>query len=112
MKKTARRPKRRKPAQLKFVLPRWKMLSPAVWKTDLGDDLPEVVILMLSDEEFKKFHASTKAAKRYIDKRGFLKRKLIKVVFVNRVPNGNGGDWIVIIGHTVWSTAGVLAYQT
>lgn len=112
MKKTARRPKRaRKPVRAKFPAPRWKMLSGAVWKTDLGGDLPEVVILVLSDDEFRKFHASTGAAKRYIDKRGFLKRKLIKVVFVNQAPSSNGGDWTVMISHTVWSTAAVIAYQ-
>lgn len=105
----------RKPAKKKmrplFSTPRWRKLPKGVWKTDLGGKKPEVVVLVLSNEEFREFHASTKVAKSYIDRRGLLKRKLIKVVFVNQAPNGSGGDWIVLIAHTYYSTAGVLAYQ-
>ncbi|MFI5073277.1 MAG: hypothetical protein WBE21_00235 [Candidatus Acidiferrales bacterium] len=112
MKKRGKRPKRGlKPMRAKFSTPRWKMLSRRVWKTDLGGDLPEVVILVLSNEEFRKFHASTAAAKRYIDDHHFLKRKLIKVVFVNRSSNDNGTLWLVVISHTIESTAAVIAYQ-
>ena len=95
----------------RFRIPRWRKLSARAWKTDLGGDLPEVVILVLSDEEFRKFHASTKAAKSYIDKRHLLKRKLIKVVFANESPSGDGGEWFVIISHTIQSTAAVVAFQ-
>lgn len=107
---------KRKPTKKKvrplFPTPRWRKRAKGVWKTDLGGRRPEVLILVLSNEEFRKFHASTKAAMLYIDRRHFLKRKLIKVVFANHAPNGKGGDWIVIIGHTDYSTAAVLAYQT
>ncbi|HEV2223151.1 MAG TPA: hypothetical protein VGR84_09125 [Candidatus Acidoferrales bacterium] len=112
MKKRGKRPKpARKSMHAQFAIPRWKMLSRRLWKTDLGGDLPEVVILILSNEEFRKFHASTAAAKRYIDDHHFLKRKLIKVVFVNRSPNDDGTQWLVVISHTIESTAAVLAYQ-
>ncbi|MHB8525214.1 MAG: hypothetical protein ACYDD2_03545 [Candidatus Acidiferrales bacterium] len=111
MKKTAkaRRPARK--TMQPFAAPRWRKLPNGVWKTDLGGKRPEVVILVLSNEEFRKFHASTTAAKRYIDRRHFLKRKLIKVVFANHAKNGDGGNWIVMISHTDYSTAAVLAYQ-
>ena len=95
----------------KVPKPHWRKLSASAWKTDLGGHLPEVVILALSNEEFRKFHASTKTAKSYIDSRGFLKRKLIKLVFVNMVPTDNGSSWLVVISHTYESTAAVLAYQ-
>jgi len=106
---------KRKPTEKKvrplFPTPRWRKRAKGVWKTDLGGKLPEVVILVLSNEEFRKFHASTKAAMRYIDRRHFLKRKLIKVVFANQYSNGSG-DWILIISHTDYSTAAVVAYQS
>lgn len=112
MKKTAKRPKpAQKPRKANFPTPRWRKRAKGVWKTDLGGKLPEVVILVLSNEEYRKFHASTGVAKAYIDRRHFLKKKLKKVVFVNQAPNSSGGDWIIIIDHTEWSTAGVLAYQ-
>ncbi|HVA17687.1 MAG TPA: hypothetical protein VMV59_08245 [Candidatus Dormibacteraeota bacterium] len=101
----------REEARLHLKAPHWRKLRKGVWKTDLGGDRPEVVILILSNAEFSKFHASTKAAKGYIDKHHFLKRKLIKVVFANQSPRDNGGDWTVIISHTIQSTAGVIAYQ-
>jgi len=106
----------RKPAKKKvrplFPTPRWRKRAKGVWKTDLGGRRPEVVILVLSNEEFREFHASTKAAMRYIDRRHFLKRKLIKVVFANHVASGSGGDWITIISHTDYSTAAVVSYQS
>lgn len=112
MEKTAKRPKRaQKPTQAKFPAPRWRKRAKGVWKTDLGGKLPEVVILVLSNKEFRKFHASTAAAKRYIDRHHFLKKELKKVVFANQMPNDDGGDWIIIIGHTDYSTGAVLAYQ-
>ncbi|MGH9864797.1 MAG: hypothetical protein ACRD4H_05210 [Candidatus Acidiferrales bacterium] len=111
MKKTPRRSKPARKVTPLFPTPRWRKLPKGVWKTDLGGKRPEVVILVLSNEEFRKFHASTRAAMSYIDKRRFLKRKLIKVVFANYAPNGNGGDWIVLIAHTDYSTAAVVSYQ-
>ena len=112
MKKTAKQPKpAQKPRKAKFPTPRWRKRAKGVWKTDLGGKLPEVVILVLSDKEFRKFHASTEVAKRYIDRRHFLKKELEKVVFVNQAPNDSGSDWIIIIDHTDYSTAGILSYQ-
>lgn len=66
----------------------------------------------MSNEEFRRFRASSKAAKSYIDKRRLLKRKLIKVVFASVVPNEKGNSWFVIVTHTLWSTAGIVAWQT
>ncbi|HKV27419.1 MAG TPA: hypothetical protein VJN90_03990 [Candidatus Acidoferrales bacterium] len=83
----------------------------SAWKTDLGGDRPEVVVLALSNEQFKKFHASTAAAKKFIDNGHFFKRKLIRVVFVNHAPNDNGTSWLLIISHSLQSTAAVVAWQ-
>ncbi len=97
--------------QQKVPAPSWQTLSEGAWKTDLGVDQPEVVILRLSNEEFGKFHASKKAAKDYIDDHHFLKRKLIKVVFCDVQPAKDGHGWIVIVTHTAHSTAAIVAWQ-
>jgi len=89
----------------------WKTLSPHAWKTDLGGELPEVLILRMSNKEFEKFHASEEAAKKFIDSLHFLKRKLINVVFCDVVPHKGGEEWYVVISHTTHSTAAVIAWQ-
>jgi hypothetical protein len=87
-------------------------LSEDVWKTDLGADWPEVVILQMPPDEFKKIHSSTATAKDYIDKHRYLKRTLIAVVFGEVVPrNDDGDDWTVIMTHTAKSTAVIVAWQ-
>ncbi len=98
-------------AQQKAPEPSWQTLSEGVWKTDLGADRPEVVILKMSNEEFEKFHASKKAARAYIDDHHFLKRKLLKVVFIDVVYAKNGQGWWVCVPHSTHSTAGILAWQ-
>lgn len=89
----------------------WKQLTPRRWKTDLGGKFPEIVILVMTNTEFKQFHSSTNAAMKFLDKSGLLKRKLIALVFVDVVDNPGGKDWIVIVSHTTHSTAGVLAWH-
>lgn len=89
----------------------WKALAKGRWKTDLGGDLPEVVILHLANSEFQKFHGSVKAAMSYLDRRGYFKRKLIKLVFADVVPCPGGGPWFVVVTHTMHSTAVVVAWQ-
>jgi hypothetical protein len=92
--------------------PQWQKLSEDVWKTDLGAEWPEVVILQMSQDDFKDFHSSTAAAMDYIDKRGYLKQKLIEIVFGEVVPQKNdGGVWTIIVVHTLKSTAVVIAWQ-
>lgn len=112
MKKTARRPRvSRETAQPRVPKPHWRKLSASAWKTDLGGDRPEVIVLALSNDEFRRFHASTSAAKSFLDKHRFFKRKLIKVVFVNHAPNDDGASWLLIISHSLQSTAAVVAWQ-
>ena len=91
--------------------PSWQTLSEHQWKTDLGGELPEVLILKMSNDEFEKFHASKKAAKAYIDGTHFLKRKLIHVVFCDIVKHKGDEEWFVIVIHTTHSTATVVAWQ-
>ena len=98
-------------APQKTPTPSWQMLSEDVWKTDLGADRPEVVILRMSNEEFEKFHRSKKAAKEYIDNRHLLKRKVIKVMYIDVVPVAGGRAWLLIFNHSIHSTVGVLAWQ-
>ncbi|HEV2617606.1 MAG TPA: hypothetical protein VGU63_13455 [Candidatus Acidoferrales bacterium] len=113
MKRTPQTSRRnRKPARLKVARPHWRKLSASAWKTDLGGRRPEVVVLALSNEEYRKFHASTTAAKRFIDRAHFFKRKLIKVVFVNHASSDDDSSWLLIISHSLQSTAAVVAWQT
>lgn len=64
--------------------PPWQTLSRDAWKTDLGDDLPGVLVLELSNEDYKEFQTSEAAAMKYLDDRKYMKRELIKVVFATR----------------------------
>jgi hypothetical protein len=89
----------------------WKTLSERAWKTDMGGELPEVLILKMSNTEFNKFHASEDAAKKFLDSLHFLKRKLINVVFCDVVPHKGDDEWFVIVTHTTHSTAAVIAWQ-
>lgn len=93
--------------------PKWQTLSATAHKTDLGESLPEVVILTLSDAAFKKFSKSKKAAMKFIDDLHVLKQKLINLIFADKVPSihGPGGEWICIIIHTTKSTATVVSWQ-
>lgn len=90
---------------------KWKMLSAGAYKTDLGDGLPEVAILKLSDDQFAQIYASKEAAMAYLDNQQIFKRKLIEVVFCDVTPNKGGGTWILIIPHTLHSTASIVAWQ-
>jgi hypothetical protein len=66
----------------------------------------------MSDEEFKKFHSSARFAKSYIDKHRYLKRKLIRFLFINVVAQRkHGGHWSLLLVHTPLSTAKVIAWQ-
>ncbi len=93
--------------------PQWQTLSATAHKTDLGEALPEVVILRLSEQTFKKFSKSKRAAMRFIDDLRILKQKLINLIFADIVPSviGSGGEWICIIIHTTKSTASVVGWQ-
>ncbi|MFZ0212535.1 MAG: hypothetical protein WBE20_16365 [Candidatus Acidiferrales bacterium] len=95
----------------KLRKPRWRKLRGGAWYTDLGGKLPDMAILCMSNAEFKKFHASRKIAMKYVDRRRILKRNLIKLVFGSVVPNGSDNCWIVMIAHTLESTAVITAWQ-
>ena len=92
--------------------PEWKQKD-GFWKTDLGSNLPEVVILKLSDADYRKDFGNKdkKRAKKYIDTNGFLKAPLIQVNFGDVCPGGKGKDWYIVIGHTLHSTASIIAWQ-
>jgi hypothetical protein len=95
-----------------FVPPtKWRKLASGVWKTDFGDDMPEVAILRMSNEEFRKFQSSARFAKSYIDKKRYLKRKLIKFAFVS-VPRRPQHEcyWTLILSHTPESTGKIIAW--
>ncbi len=89
---------------------KWQVLKEGASKTDLGSGLPEVAILKVSNEQFKKIHASKAAALKYLDDQHIFKRKLIKVVFCQVTPNESDG-WILLISHTPQSTACIVAWQ-
>ncbi len=89
----------------------WHLLQPNVTKTDLGGILPEVIILTLSNEQFEKIHASTAAAKEYLNDQKIFKKPLLKVIFCNVKSNAGGAQWILIIPHTYQSTGCIVAWQ-
>jgi hypothetical protein len=94
--------------------PFWELISERVYKTDLGDDKPEVVITLMSDPAFKKFRKTKTGAKAYLDGLKILKQKLNAVEFTDTIPCGNsrgGTEWLVIITHTTKSTAYIVAWQ-
>jgi hypothetical protein len=92
--------------------PFWQLISQRVYKTDLGEGQPEVVIILMPNQAFKKFSKSKKAAAEYIDGLHFLKAKLNKLVFAAIVPEKNSvSDWLVIITHTTHSTVAIVAEQ-
>jgi hypothetical protein len=98
-------------AQQKLETPVWQPLPERGWKTDLGGENPEVLILKMSNEEFEKFHSSKKAAKDYIDSHHYLKKKLVKVIFCDIVPHRDGKEWYVVVSHTTHSTAVIVGWQ-
>jgi hypothetical protein len=95
----------------KLRKPNWRKKRGGVWYTDLGGKLPDMAILCMPDTEFKKFRASRKMAMKYIDRRHILKRKLIGLVFGNIVANKTDNCWVVMIAHTLHSTAVITAWQ-
>jgi len=97
----------------RFVPPsKWRKLAKNAWKTDLGAELPEMLVLRMSDEEFRKFRSSARFAQTYIDKHKYLKRKLIKFVFTSIVgERGSKSAWSLILIHTPQSTARLIAWQ-
>ena len=97
------------PIDLKSL--QWQLLQPNVTKTDLGGQLPEVAILTLSNEQFRKIYASKDAAKDYLDSQHIFKRKLVDVVFCDVTASDDGGLWVIIIPHTLHSTASIVAWQ-
>lgn len=91
----------------------WKTLSKRAWKTDMGDGRSEVLVLKMSNKEFDKFHASKRAAKDYIDRHGFLKKEVNKVIFCVVLSNKKGKSvgWDVILTHTIQSWIVIAASQ-
>ena|ERR1700686_3276687 len=101
----------REEAKAKLPTLEWKMLSEEASKTDLGPGLPEVAILKVSNEQFKKIRASKHAALDYLEDQHIFKRKLIKVVFCDVTPNDDGDGWFLMMPHTPLSTASIVAWQ-
>ncbi len=99
----------------RFVPPaKWRKVAKNAWKTDLGAGLPEVVIVEMSNSEYKKFRSSERAAKRYINNRKYLRKPTREVVFTKGASSlGTDGDlgWIVIIAHTPDSMVLIAASQ-
>lgn len=99
----------------RFMPPsKWRKLAKNVWKTDLGAGLPEIVVVEMSNEEYRKFRSSKNTAMKYINDHKFLKKPTREVVFTKGAPlRGKGGDfgWIVLIGHTPDSMVLIAASQ-
>lgn len=88
----------------RFVPPsKWRKLAKNAWKTDLGTGLLELVVVEMSNEEYRKFRSSPRAAKKFINDHKYLKKPAREVVFTKGAPSrGTGGDmgWIALIAHT------------
>ena len=90
----------------------WHLLQPNVTKTDLGGDLPEVVVMTLSNQEFQAINGDTNVALKFLIDQKIFKKKLLKVVFCGVTASADGmGRWILIVPHTFQSTAYVVAWQ-
>src|SRR5271155_114474 len=87
--------------------PRWEAVEKDQWRTRLGADYPEIAILQLSDDEYKKFSANPK---QYVDDRHILAAKINKVVAGEILPGRGGLSWHVIIIHTPNSTMTYVAW--
>jgi hypothetical protein len=91
---------------------KWQMLQKWVSKTDLGPGLPEVAILVVSNDQFNQIYPGKKlAAMKSLDDQKIFKKKLIDVVFCDVQGSKSGTQWILIIGHTLHSTASIVAWQ-
>lgn len=88
--------------------PRWKAAGPGRWKTALGPDYPEIVLLYLSNDDYKKFSANPKT---YVDDLHILAKKINKVVAGEIVPGKGAAPWCVHIIHTPNSTVTYVAWQ-
>ncbi len=112
MKRSTRNGRRLAPIKIpKLRKPNWKRKRGGAWYTDLGGKLPDMAVLCMTNAEFKKFRASRKAAMNYIDRRHILKRKLINLVFGSIVRNKTDHGWVVMMAHTLHSTAVITAWQ-
>ena len=90
----------------------WHLLQPNATKTDLGGDLPEVAILILSNDQFQKINGDKTAAMKYLMDQKIFKKPLVNVVFCGVTASNDGmGQWILIIPHTYTSTASIVAWQ-
>lgn len=98
----------------RFVPPsKWRKIAKNAWKTDLGVDLLEIVIVEMSDEEYRKFRSSESAAKKFINRHKYLKKPTRGVVFTKGAPR-RGKDaetWVVAITHTRDSMVYTVASQ-
>jgi hypothetical protein len=63
----------------KLSAPSWRKISKNAWITRLGADLPEILLLVLSEEESRKIRASDKATKKHLER--LFKKKLNAVAF-------------------------------
>jgi hypothetical protein len=91
---------------------KWQMLQKWVSKTDMGPGLPEVAILIVSNGQFNQIYPEKKpAAMKYLDDQKIFKKKLIDVAFCDVHGSKSGTQWILIIGHTLHSTASIVAWQ-
>jgi len=90
---------------------KWEFVKEGVVKTDLGGELPEVLVMTMSNEEFKKIHGKKKAAMHYLDAQNIFKRKLVNLVFSEVTKHAKGIFWVVIAAHSGKSTASLVAWQ-
>jgi hypothetical protein len=90
---------------------KWHLLKPNVTKTDLGGQLPEVLIMTMSNEEFEKIRGDKKVAMDHLDDQKIFKRKLIDLVLADVTQNDHGAFWLVIVAHSGKSTGCITAWQ-
>lgn len=91
---------------------KWHLLQPNVTKTDLGGELPEVVVMTLSNQQFQTINGNKNAALTYLINQKIFKKKLLNVVFCGVRASADGmGQWILILPHTYQSTAFIVAWQ-
>jgi hypothetical protein len=86
---------------------RWKQTKNG-WITKLGAGRPEIVVLQLTDDEYKQM---LKRPKAYFEKLRIFSKKPNKVKFCVTYSGSKGCVWNIVITHTPNSTLAVTSWQ-
>lgn len=85
-----------------------KRIPKRVWQKSLGPDQPEIAVLRLPSEEYKRF---AKSPMEYLEEHRVFRAKLNRVVRCHVKSNKKSAAWIVVVEHVPESTVFYIAWQ-